>query len=354
MMPGPAPRVSVLMTTYNGVAFIRQSIDSVLRQSWRDFELIVVDDCSTDATAAILAGYDDPRLRVIRNPRNLGIVAARNRGFAEVRGGYVAALDHDDVSRPDRLAAQVAYLDHNERVVLVGTDVMIDDHGKLRRTEKSGASTPALMRWMLHVDNPLTYSSVMFRAAAVRRLGSFMRAEYELADDFDLYHRLIGIGEIARLDAPLTVYRWHSTNMTRTGQAKLFQSAVKVLTGVYRDWLGEEAETAASLVIRHFSNRTAPRNAATLERLGHYLERLLACFLAAYPQTPAEEARIRAHASMAWWGAVRAAVRSGQPWLAPRFLERRALSGYCRPPLLDRAGSLAVGILRTPRRLGWG
>jgi glycosyltransferase involved in cell wall biosynthesis len=351
-MPDPVPRVSVLMTTYNGAAFIRQSIDSVLGQSFGDFELIVVDDCSTDTTPAILATFADPRLRVVRNPRNLGVVAARNRGIAAVRGSYVAALDHDDVSCPGRLAAQVEYLDRNKRVVLVGTGTMINDNGKLYRTETRGAATPGLMRWMLHVGTPLAYSSVMFRAAAVRQLGSFMREECELADDFDLYHRLLSLGEIARLDETLTIYRLHATNTSLTAGGKLFDSAVKILAAVYRDWLAEEAEQAASLVIRHFSERTPARDATTLERLGDYLERLLAAFLATYPQTPADQTLIRRQASAAWWGAVRAAVRSGHPWLAPRFLKRRGLSGHYQPSLLDRGSSLAIGILRAPRHLG--
>jgi len=351
-MPEPVPRVSVLTTTYNGAAFIRQSIDSVLGQSFRDFELIVVDDGSTDATANIVANYDDPRIHVIRNSRNLGIVAARNLGFAAVRAGYVAALDHDDVSRPTRLAAQVAYLDRNERVVLVGSAITTDDNGKLCRTENSGGSTPGMMRWMLHAGNPLTYSSVMFRTAAVRQLGCFMREEFELADDFDLYHRLLAIGDIARLDEALTIYRVHSTNASLSARAKLFQSAVKILAGVYRDWLGAEAETAAALVVRHFSERTPARDGATLTRLGEYLERLLACFLATYPETAANQSLIRQQASSAWWGAVRAAVRSGHPWLAPRFLARRALSRHYQPSLLDWAGSLAIGIMRTARRSG--
>ncbi len=91
------PRVSVLMTTYNGARFLAESIDSVLAQSFTDFELVVVDDASTDATPSILAGYADPRLRVIRNPVNLGVVGARNRGFADLRGVYVATIDHDDL-----------------------------------------------------------------------------------------------------------------------------------------------------------------------------------------------------------------------------------------------------------------
>lgn len=352
-MPVSVPRVSVLMTTYNGAVFIRQSIDSVLAQSFRDFELIVVDDGSTDTTAAILAAYDDPRLLVIRNPRNLGIVDARNRGFAAVRGSYVATLDHDDVSCPTRLASQVAYLDSSERVVLVGTDILISDRGKLYRTEEIGISTPGLMRWRLHVDNPLTYSSIMFRAAAVRQLGCFMRKECELADDFDLYHRLLARGEIARLDEALTIYRVHSANTAAKAKDRLFRSAVKVLAAVYRGWLGEEAESAAILVTHHFSDRRPTGDAATLNRLGGYLERLLICYLATYPQTPADQALIRRQAGSAWWGAVRAAVRSGQPWLAACFPERRLLSGQYRPSLPDWVGSVAVGLLRMPRRLTW-
>ena len=129
---GAAPTVSVLMTTWNGAAFIAEAIASVLAQSFTDFELIVVDDGSTDETGQVLAGIGDRRLRVLRQAMNGGVVAARNVGFAAARGRYVAALDHDDLSHPQRLARQVAYLEAHTRVVLVATEIEIEDPARRR------------------------------------------------------------------------------------------------------------------------------------------------------------------------------------------------------------------------------
>src|SRR4051794_33495484 len=170
------------MTTFNGAATLQASLDSVLRQSFRDYELIVVDDCSTDATPAILAAVDDPRLLVIRNESNAGVVGARNRGFAAARGRYVAALDHDDVSDPERLERQFRYLEANPGVVLVATEIRIERSGQVTRPHHPGAGDPLALRFLLLIDNPLTWSSVMFRADAVRRLGAFLRPECVLAD----------------------------------------------------------------------------------------------------------------------------------------------------------------------------
>ncbi len=146
------PTVSVLMTTWNGAGFIAEAIASVLAQTFTDFELIVVDDGSTDATPRLLAGIGDPRLRVLRQAVNGGVVAARNIGFLAARGRYVAALDHDDLSRPARLARQVAYLETHPAVALVATEIEITMR-RLRspiataRSFGTAAPTRAVSRW---------------------------------------------------------------------------------------------------------------------------------------------------------------------------------------------------------------
>jgi GT2 family glycosyltransferase len=274
--PNPsAPVVSVLMTTWNGAAFIAASVRSVLAQSYGDFELIVVDDASTDATPAVLAGFTDPRLRVLRLQANRGVVGARNAGFQLVRGRYVAMLDHDDVSRPERLARQVACLDRHPDIVLVATEVELDTAGRRQRPDHTMGGDTLLLRWLLHVDNPLTWSSVMLRAEAVRRLGCFVCESFALADDFDLYHRLLTIGEIARLEEPLTIYRWHAANTSHAHGPALEAAAIKVLSRAYRPLLGPDSDTAAVLVNRHLSTRAPARDAATLDVIGSILERLL-------------------------------------------------------------------------------
>ena len=115
-------------------------------------------------------------------------------------------LDHDDLSRPTRLAKQVAYLEEHPGTMLVGTAAHTLDNGALTPTRHPPRSSPMMIRWLLYVANPLICSSIMFRADGVRRLDIFLREEYKYADDYDLYHRLMPFGDIARLDEPLTIF----------------------------------------------------------------------------------------------------------------------------------------------------
>jgi hypothetical protein len=208
------------------------------------------------------------------------------------------------------------------------------------------------MRWMLHLDNPITWSSVMFRADAVRRLGQFMRAEYEPADDFDLHHRLLALGGIARLDETLAVYRWHRTNTSHGQMDRMFDRAAAVLADAYRPWLGEDAPAAAVLVVRHLVDRQPAPDAATLARLGGVLERLQAGFCAATAPDPATRAAIEAHTARVWWLATRAAMRSGSPTALRRWRDAAALGAGFRPGVRDITGSLAVGTVRALLRRG--
>jgi GT2 family glycosyltransferase len=345
--PNPsAPVVSVLMTTWNGAAFIAASVRSVLAQSYGDFELIVVDDASTDATPAVLAGFTDPRLRVLRLQANRGVVGARNAGFQLVRGRYVAMLDHDDVSRPERLARQVACLDRHPDIVLVATEVELDTAGRRQRPDHTMGGDTLLLRWLLHVDNPLTWSSVMLRAEAVRRLGCFVCESFALADDFDLYHRLLTIGEIARLEEPLTIYRWHAANTSHAHGPALEAAAIKVLSRAYRPLLGPDSDTAAVLVNRHLSTRAPARDAATLDVIGSILERLLRAFSAARGLDAAQHTRLRAVTAAIWWRAVRAAARAGAPGLLRRYRIPRGLAAAYRPSGFDWLQTALVGGIR--------
>jgi len=345
-------RVSVLLTTHNGAAFLGETLASVLAQRFDDFEVVVVDDASTDATAEVLAACTDPRLRVLRSDRQLGVAEARNFGLAHCRGAYIAAQDHDDLSRPERLALQAGYLDAHPDIVLVGSEVLISEHGRLRPTDHRPGGSPALLRWMLHLDNPLTWSSVMFRAEAVRGLGRFMRQECEPADDFDLSHRLLAVGGIARLDERLVVYRWHQTNTSHDQKDRMLGRAAVTLAEAYRPWLGEGAQAAATLVVRHLVDRRPAPDAATLARLGRVLEDLQAGFCAATHPDAAARALIEAHTAWVWWLAARAAVRSGSPAALRRWHEATALRAGFRPGVRDLAESLALGTVRALLRRG--
>ena len=278
---GRAPRVTVLTTTHNGARLIGRTIDSILGQTFGDFELLVVDDGSTDDTLAVLAEYRDPRLRLVRTPQTLGVVGSRNFGFALARGALVAALDHDDLSLPTRLARQVAYLGAHPEVVLVGSDDwLLDDSstdgGRMRAANASFVTDPEFMRWLLLLRNPIAYSSVMVRADAVRRLGVFMREARVYADDFDLYHRLLAVGEVGRVDARLTVYRLHAANTFRAREAQMIANAGCVLRDAYAGLLEPAVVDGAVLLVTRLLFARALGGAADLAALAEVLDRLAA------------------------------------------------------------------------------
>lgn len=335
-MPDAAPRVSVLVTTYNGAGLIGQTIDSLLSQSFADFELLIVDDSSPEPPDAVLAAYHDPRIRLVRTPRNLGVVGARNFGVALCRGAYIACSDHDDLSRPHRLARQVAYLDAHPAAVMVATLGQNFEQGGFGGPDEPDMVHPLVLRWLLCSGNPLTYSAIMLRAGVLPRLGGFMREAFLYCDDFDLYHRLLALGEIGCIDERLSIYRVHASNTSARVEAKMSAHAVELLAGAYAGWLGDEAGAAALLLAPHAGAR-APPTTAELLLAGGYLTRLLAAFLGELRPGPADRARIEAHAARLWWRLLDTAIRRGHP---------AALRLYRRLPLARRHRLAPHSVLR--------
>jgi glycosyltransferase involved in cell wall biosynthesis len=192
-----SPVVSVIMAVYNGAALLPETLASLRAQKLQDWELIAVDDCSKDDSVGVLERLGDPRVRVIRSETNGGPVVARNRAFAEARGRYVAGLDQDDISLPERFAKQVAFLDAHPETALVScaTDYWID--GRRLPGNWPRPLTPLLIDWLMLIQNPIAWSSVMFRADAARRLDPFERPAMRYVEDFDLYQRLRPFGTLA-------------------------------------------------------------------------------------------------------------------------------------------------------------
>ena len=208
------PRVSVLTTVYNGAEFLRVAIDSVLAQSYTDWELVLVDDGSTDDSPAILASYGDPRIRVVILPQNVGRLHAVRRAFELARGEYVAMLDADDVARTDRLERQVAFLDANADVLVVGSwSRLIDETGRVLRTWHP-PTDPQELHEFFGWGNPMVHSSVMYRAAAARAEGGYPTS-MRYAHDCALWMRFAARGKVAIVPEELCDQRTVATSMTR-------------------------------------------------------------------------------------------------------------------------------------------
>ena len=209
-----SPRVTVLMAVYNGERFLRPAIESILNQTFTDFELLIVDDASTDSTPAIIRSYQDPRIRVIRNERNSGAGYSRNVGLRNARGEYIAVLDADDVAYPQRLAEQVAFLDaHADIVLLGGAQDLIDERG-VRLKTMYFPTDPLIIRWTLLFRNCVQHSTVMYRRDAALQAGGY-DPKLPSAEDFSLWGRLAAVYPLAQTSQVLAMYRSHPSGISR-------------------------------------------------------------------------------------------------------------------------------------------
>lgn len=213
MNPGAnTPKVSVLMTVYNGARYLREAVESILNQTFTDFEFIIVDDGSTDETPAILDGYHDPRIVRLCNGRNLGLMRSLNRGLEVARGVYIARQDADDCSYLIRLEHQVAFLDAHPEVGLLGSayDVM-DAQGQVVDRVAPPTDNVTLQR-MLVRHNRFCHGSIMMRRNLLEQVGGYW--EMPAVEDYELYLRVAERTLLANLVEPLYAWRRHGDSNT--------------------------------------------------------------------------------------------------------------------------------------------
>jgi glycosyltransferase involved in cell wall biosynthesis len=206
------PVVSVVIPVYNGEKFVRNAMDSILSQTFSDFELIVINDGSTDSSAEVVASYRDPRIVFLENKTNTGLPRVRNQGLDASRGRYIAWLDCDDISLPERLEKQVKFLDTHPQVGVCGGWVKIVGGG--RDVIAQYPAHPEYLRACLLFNNCLANSTVMMRAACTRDIGLRFDLSHHLSQDYGLWTRIPREWKIVNLPEVLTVYRTHSSQVT--------------------------------------------------------------------------------------------------------------------------------------------
>jgi glycosyltransferase involved in cell wall biosynthesis len=206
-----APRVSVIMPVYNAERYVSDAVESILTQTFTDFEFLIVDDGSTDGSRAILERHvsHDARIKLVSRA-NTGYLVALNEMLGRARGEYVARMDADDVALPQRFDRQVHYLDEHPECVLAGSRVILIDPDGDALTEMGAALTHEEIdgAFMGAQGQMVYHPAVMFRRRAVMELGGY-RPEYYLTEDLDLFLRLAEVGRIVNLAEPLLKYREH-------------------------------------------------------------------------------------------------------------------------------------------------
>jgi glycosyltransferase involved in cell wall biosynthesis len=250
------PKLSVVMSVYNGLPFLRDAVESVLSQTYRDFEFIAIDDGSADDSWGVLSDYAsrDGRMVLVRQEVNRGVAWARNRGFQVARGEYITCQDADDISLPERFARQVEYLDSQPAIGMLGTwpqfinegGEPLDDVGFPRISRDKDIQGRLLDR------NCFCAGSVMIRRSCLDIVGGY---DQDLApsEDYDLWLRLAEVTRLANVPACLYLYRQHPGSASRRRRyAQMRNKAIAVERALARRYSSDPPERLRNLLARDY------------------------------------------------------------------------------------------------------
>lgn len=227
MVAGSSPKVSVLMTVKDGEKYVRTAIESILAQTFTDFECIIINDGSRDATADIIREYSDSRIIFLSNPNNLGLSKSLNIGLEKARGIYLARMDADDISVLHRFELQVNYLDaHPEIAVLGGGFSLIDADNKILQSFQFPLSHEVIV-WSLAFFNPIVHPSVMMRTSVVKALDSY-NVQLRRSQDYDLWWRVSFSSKLGNLAETLVLLRQHATQVSREYRSDQLEHGIEI------------------------------------------------------------------------------------------------------------------------------
>lgn len=222
------PLVSVVIPAYNAEAYIAEAIESVLNQTYPNFELIIIDDKSPDQTLMIAKSYEskDSRVKVIENEKNVGVGGNRNRGIAEAGGEYICWLDSDDISLPDRVEKQVEYLENHPAVGVVGGFITFFDENGVKATRRYAENDKEL-RAKVFRYNPVAQPASMVRKKCYEIVGLF-NPELRVDEDLEMLFRIGEKFEFANLQQVVLKYRQSDTSLTAANLRKMELGALSL------------------------------------------------------------------------------------------------------------------------------
>jgi glycosyltransferase involved in cell wall biosynthesis len=253
MMEPGCPDMTVLMPVYNGEKYLRKSMESILQQTWQRFEFLIINDGSTDGTAAILDHYRsmDNRIRVY-DQENSGVIASLNKGCRLAKGRYIARMDADDVSLPTRLERQLHYLEHHQEVGVLGTwmEQIDEDAGHLDFFRPP--ITHDLIAWRMLFECVLAHPTVVMRKTLLEKAGGYSAA-YRHIEDTELWSRLIHVTRFSNLPETLYVRRVHKDSICSMYGDRQYEVGVEIRCRMFQDLLhgivGREVVEWLSMVL---------------------------------------------------------------------------------------------------------
>src|SRR3989344_535184 len=261
------PKVSVVMSVYNGGSYVEEAMNSILGQTFTDFELILIDDGSTDRTPAIIASFSDPRIVRINHPTNVGLVTALREGVERARGELIARMDADDISLPERFAKQVVFFDTHPEVGVLGTAMrQVNSAGQLLAII-SPPTDHALIEWSSLFESTVMHPTVMMRRSVVLQAGNY-NPDYIHVEDTELWSRMILITRFANLSEPLCIRRWRVGSISYQKSSLQQQRSAEIRLQLLQKILGRELpKNLATTYIRAWANPAAALSIDTVSQV---------------------------------------------------------------------------------------
>lgn len=204
------PQVTVLMCVYNGSPFLKEAIESILNQTFNDFEFLIINDCSTDNSLQIIKSYNDPRIYLVENQKNIGLTQSLNRGLELAKGKYIARMDADDISLPHRLSVQVAFMDLNIEIGVCGSWVQFIGTDDIIMFPLENEAIKICM----FGSNAFAHSTVIIRNSLFKIFSLLYDAAHKFAQDYEIWSRAYRCFKLANIPEVLLLYRNHPNQVT--------------------------------------------------------------------------------------------------------------------------------------------
>ena len=230
------PLVTVFIPVYNCENYIKDCLDSILNQTYKNLEILLVDDGSTDRSVDIIKNYSDPRIRLIENGENKGIPYTRNIGLMEAKGTYMAIMDSDDLSDPCRIEKEVLYLEKNPDIVAVSSYYIKFD-GKKEKKVSLPVTEPKEIQIFLLFFNPIANPASMVRMDTIRNYNMSYNPEYFVSQDYDFWARLSTIGKLGIIPEYLLKYRIGHENITKKSKRDHIERRKRIINAIHKQLL---------------------------------------------------------------------------------------------------------------------
>lgn len=230
MMENKTPLISVIMPVYNGERFLKQAIDSILAQTFPNFELIIINDGSTDSTESIILAYKDRRIRYVKNERNLRLIKTLNKGLKLATGKYISRMDADDIADKHLFENQIRVLQSDDSIGIVNicTYDLAEDGDKYRKSSKPLFFHSSILKYIICFENQITHPGIMVKANLMKKYGYKDDGTVCNIEDMDLWNRMLWDGvKCITLRNRLLYYRINSKGVTREAGASRNELAVK-------------------------------------------------------------------------------------------------------------------------------